>query len=203
MYKTGSFRNGIKIVLFKIIWAKKGKKISSLLFSFSYLKLWLTRVSSKGVSSHVDMLLIIEGKCLLFEWLDGNSIKKVIWVLFRCFNVFFQFQLWLNNIVKCRQEFGRACKKLLWVKHCFVVITALSHLLHSLHALTWKVSPVVGTVIFLSWKIRIFWNNFFSSGQENKVRVDTSQAGEGALSVNIRAAGQEVRHSIQVQNKKL
>ena len=35
-------------------------------------------------------------------------------------------------------------------------------------------------------------------GQENKVRVDTSQAGEGALSVNIRAAGQEVRHSIQV-----
>jgi len=36
------------------------------------------------------------------------------------------------------------------------------------------------------------------TGQENKVRVDTSQAGEGALSVNIRAAGQEVRHSIQV-----
>ena len=29
--------------------------------------------------------------------------------------------------------------------------------------------------------------------------MDTSQAGEGALSVNIRAAGQEVRHSIQVK----
>ena len=40
------------------------------------------------------------------------------------------------------------------------------------------------------------------SGQENKVRVDTSQAGEGALSVNIRAAGQEVRHSIQVKIQK-
>ena len=39
----------------------------------------------------------------------------------------------------------------------------------------------------------------FLTGQENKVRVDTSQAGEGALSVNIRAAGQEVRHSIQVR----
>ena len=34
-------------------------------------------------------------------------------------------------------------------------------------------------------------------GQENKVRVDTSAAGEGALSVSIRAAGQEVRHTIQ------
>ena len=34
-------------------------------------------------------------------------------------------------------------------------------------------------------------------GQENKVRVDTSNAGEGALSVSIRAAGQEVRHTIQ------
>ena len=34
-------------------------------------------------------------------------------------------------------------------------------------------------------------------GQENKVRVDTSSAGEGALSVSIRSAGQEVRHSIQ------
>merc|ERR550532_1606318 len=34
-------------------------------------------------------------------------------------------------------------------------------------------------------------------GQENKVRVDTSSAGEGALSVQIRAAGQEVKHSIQ------
>ena len=33
--------------------------------------------------------------------------------------------------------------------------------------------------------------------QENKVRVDTSNAGEGALSVSIRAAGQEVRHTIQ------
>ena len=29
------------------------------------------------------------------------------------------------------------------------------------------------------------------------MRVDTSNAGEGALSVSIRAAGQEVRHTIQ------
>ena len=33
--------------------------------------------------------------------------------------------------------------------------------------------------------------------QFKKVRVDTSNAGEGALSVSIRAAGQEVRHTIQ------
>ena len=34
-------------------------------------------------------------------------------------------------------------------------------------------------------------------GQDNRIRVDTSGAGEGALSVTIRAAGQEVRHTIQ------
>ena len=34
-------------------------------------------------------------------------------------------------------------------------------------------------------------------GQDNRIRVDTSGAGEGALSVTIRAAGQEVAHTIQ------
>merc|ERR1712223_321799 len=34
-------------------------------------------------------------------------------------------------------------------------------------------------------------------GQDNRIRVDTAHAGEGALSVTIRAAGQEVKHSIQ------
>ena len=33
--------------------------------------------------------------------------------------------------------------------------------------------------------------------QDNRIRVDTAGAGEGALSVTIRAAGQEVGHTIQ------
>lgn len=33
-------------------------------------------------------------------------------------------------------------------------------------------------------------------GQDNHVRVDTSKAGEGTLSVAIRAAGQEVEHAV-------
>lgn len=51
--------------------------------------------------------------------------------------------------------------------------------------------------VFDPSKIRLSKLGEVILGQENKVRVDTSQAGEGALSVSIRAAGQEVRHTIQ------
>ncbi len=51
--------------------------------------------------------------------------------------------------------------------------------------------------VFDPSQIRLSKLNDVILGQENKVRVDTSNAGEGALSVSIRAAGQEVRHSIQ------
>ena len=51
--------------------------------------------------------------------------------------------------------------------------------------------------VFDPSQIRLSKLNEVVMGQENKFRVDTSNAGEGALSVSIRAAGQEVRHSIQ------
>lgn len=51
--------------------------------------------------------------------------------------------------------------------------------------------------VFDPSQIRLSKLNDVILGQENKVRVDTSNGGEGALSVSIRAAGQEVRHSIQ------
>ncbi len=74
-----------------------------------------------------------------------------------------------------------------------VVNAAFSHLLH----IYMRIQFV--HLSFKSFLSILLKPKYYISGQENKVRVDTSQAGEGALSVNIRAAGQEVRHSIQVK----